>query len=123
MGEEPAEERGRVVKVPTAATAVHVWEKRRPDKTTARIEVCLADGGFLRRPAFDLRIGWRPYRAHHFRFPSDPLRHRQGKEDERLAIDFAIVTADEIREAIGEFLTKVADLKIPEPVTPPDLRE
>lgn len=110
------------MKIPTAAPRVHVWEKRRPSQETVRIEVELRDGGFSTSPSFEIRVGWRPFRGRHFRFPGDGIRNRESKADERNAIVFAMVTREEIEEAVGEFVAKIADLKIPEPVTPPDLR-
>lgn len=106
------------MKIPNSAPRVHVWEKRRPNKETVRIEVSLSD--FL--PAFKIRVGWRPFRGRYFRFPGDDYRHRKTEDEENAAV-FAIVTQAEIAEAIGEFAEKIVTVRIPDPVTPPRLRE
>lgn len=50
------------------------------------------------------------------------MRNRY-KEDERNAIVLAIVTPEEIREAVSGMVEKIAVLHVPEPQTPKELQE
>ena len=111
------------MKIPTKAPRIHVWEKRRANKETVRIEVELGAFSYTSPASFVIRVAWRPFRGRDWRFPGAEARHRQGKEEEYIAIIFAIVTREEIEEAIAEFVAKIGVALIPEPVTPPDLQE